>query len=99
MCEPYAFPQSALHTQDAFTLLKRLRKHDVMRVVKTWVNSWATSDRYHEAVRLPCLFGCRKLDKLPHYVFCPILFFLVSKILPVPAQPLERIGLVNPTLG
>ena len=30
-----------------------------MLVIKTLLNSWSTSDRYHEAHRLPCLFGCQ----------------------------------------
>ena len=43
---------------DIAVQLRQLRKHDAMRVIKTWVNSWATSYRLHEPVLLPCLFGC-----------------------------------------
>ncbi len=51
----------------AAKLLKKFRAHDAMRVIKSWVNSWATSDRYHEPVILPCLFGCvGAVDILDH---------------------------------
>ena len=40
--------------------------------------SWATSDRYHEEVRLPCLFGCEAKDELAHYLECPILWAFVN---------------------
>ncbi len=78
-------------------LLKQLRKHDAMRVIKTWVNSWATSYRMHEPVLLPCLFGCANAsDQLSHYVMCPILFALQTLLIPdAPQNPLERIGLIN----
>ena len=70
-----------------------------MRVVKTWVNSWATSDRFHEAVHLPCLFGYEAAkDKTSHYVMCPILCHLLTQFRSgVPDCPLKRIGLVDPT--
>ncbi len=70
-----------------------------MRVFKTWVNSWATSYRMHEHVLLPCLFGCPgREDKLMHYVMCPMLFALTTMLTPdAPPNPLERIGLINPS--
>ena len=73
--------------------------HEAMRVFKTWVNSWHTSDRYHESVRLPCLFGCAgSVDKLAHYVMCPYLFDLIKRFYPLASPcPVERLGLVNPS--
>ncbi len=73
--------------------------HDGMRVLKTWVNSWHTSDRYHESVRLPCIWGCADaLDKLSHYVMCPYLFGLIKHFFPPASHcPVERLGLVEPT--
>ena len=41
----------------ALSIMRKFRNHDAMKIVKTWVNSWATSRRYHEPVILPCLFG------------------------------------------
>ena len=79
-------------------MLRQLRKHDAHRVLKTWVNSWATSTRFHSSVKLPCLFGCEgQEDRLNHYVMCPNLFFLLGQLIPSPSAPLERIGLVHPT--
>ncbi len=64
-----------------------------MRVLKTWVNSWATSSRHHEV--LPCLFGRRQArDEQSHYVMCPWLRFIVSNF---PANsPMVRLGLAQP---
>ena len=43
--------------------------------VKTIVNSWSTSHRYHESVRLPCIFGCEGCqDTLEHYLTCDIIW-------------------------
>ena len=36
--------------------------------------------------------------KQAHYVFCPALFFLISQTLPTSDNPLERIGLANPSI-
>ncbi len=56
----------------AVQVLRTLRPRDAMRVLKTWIHSWAASDRFHENPRLPCLFGCEgQLDKLAHYLLCP----------------------------
>ena len=43
----------------ACALLRTMRCHEAMQVIKTWTNSWATSGRYHENPIFPCLFGCR----------------------------------------
>ena len=72
-----------------------------MRVVKTWINSWATSSRFHEAPTLPCLFGCHdKEDRQSHYALCPFLFYLTVKLRPddTPADPVTRIGVVRPSM-
>jgi len=75
--------------------LKRLRKHDAMCVVKTWVNSWATSARYHEDILLPCLLGCQEgCDSQKHYANCiNIQIILEEMLLQPPRTPLERMGL------
>ena len=84
----------------AFGVLSQIRKHDAMRVLKTWVNSWATTHRCQEAMRFPCLFGCSDAkDSLTHYVMCPILFALNRQLCPTtPACPLRRLGLKLPTV-
>ena len=51
------------------------RKGHSLMFVKTIVNSWSTSHRYHETVRLPCIFGCEGCqDCLEHYLSCDILW-------------------------
>ena len=41
-----------------------------MAVLKTWGNAWSTSERYHENLILPCIFGCGGRDNLTHYSNC-----------------------------
>ena len=79
----------------ACAIMRKLRKHDVMCVIKTWTNSWSTSYRYHEPVLLPCLLGCQEgKDDLSHYVDCiQIQIILDDLLLSSPSSPLERIGL------
>lgn len=58
-----------------FGRVKKLGGHSAMMVIKTWANAWTTSDRMHEAERLPCVFGCSSLpDSLRHYLDCPRLW-------------------------
>ena len=77
--------------------LKGNRVADVLKVLKTWCNGWATSNRYHEAIRLPCLFGCNhESDVMEHYMQCHHIFWLWKFMIPsVPCNPLERWGLIN----
>ena len=59
--------------------------------LRSLANGWSTSDRYHEAVRLPCLFGCNLVhprfhertipkDIFDHYLEFPILWRIVRDI-------------------
>ena len=57
------------------SLKSQHRKGHSLMFVKTIVNSWSTSYRYHETVRLPCIFGCEGCrDDLEHYLFCDTLW-------------------------
>ena len=71
-----------------------------MAVLRTWINSWATSHRSHDPTILPCLFGCLEgKDSLQHYIHCPHLFALMRYHNgTVSEDPLSRLGLVNPSL-
>ena len=61
--------------QAAYQLLKKSEKHIGMKVLKTWLNGWATSHRMHEDCTHDCLLGCSgELDSLTHYIHCPHLF-------------------------
>ena len=85
--------------QSACAIMKKLRKHDAMCVIKTWANSWSTSYRYHEKPLLPCLLGCQLgKDDLSHYVDCiQIQLALDDLLITPPTHPLERIGLQSIT--
>ena len=51
-----------------------------MIVLKTWSNSWASTERYHEDSILGCVFGCGGHDNLKHYLVCDVLWTLVIGI-------------------
>ena len=56
----------------ALPVLRTLKPHIAVQVIKTWANSWATSHRFHEACRLFYIFGCPdRVDSINHYVFWP----------------------------
>ena len=96
---PFQVTADTLEISSAFKILASTRMHDAMRVLKTWVNSWATSHRSHESVQHRCLFGCDDArDSMNHYVMCPILFAITRQLVPAtPACPLKRIGLIDPS--
>jgi hypothetical protein len=79
--------------------LKESKVSVVIRVLKCWINGWATSYRYHEDKLLPCLFGCSGCkDNLNHYLSCPHLFALWSYLSEgVSDLPLIRWGLLFPS--
>ena len=86
--------------QVLFRFLGKWGLHDAMWEVKTWVNAWATSTRFHESVVLRRLLGCIEgEDRQAHYAQCPMLFYLQIQIRfdEVPACPLTRLGLASPT--
>ena len=99
---PYSLEDVGVDLQSAFAVSRKLRKHDAMRVLKTWVNSWATSHRMHDPIRLPCLLGCQDgADSMAHYVQCPFLYYLLVKLRPdsLPSPfPVTRIGAAEPTI-
>ena len=72
-------------------------------VFKTWANGWCTSGRFHEAVHLPCLFGCvGALDEQAHYCMCPNLYATQLYLWhpsEVSDNPICRLGLLRPNLN
>ena len=94
---PFEVPLHALSLTPACKLLRGLRAHDAIRVLRTWVNAWCTSTRFHEEMRLPCLFGCfAEEDRQSHYSMCPHLFAIQRHLYPpTHSDPLIRIGLVD----
>ena len=52
--------------------LRQLRGHYAMTILKTWLNGWATSERFHEQHGHTWIFGCpRQRATVTHYVSCP----------------------------
>ena len=82
----------------AFGILKQLKSSDSMKVIKTWLNGWATSHRMREDTILDCLLGCNGgCDSFKHYVMCPYLYALIRYLLPDCSRfPLVRLGVSAP---
>ena len=83
---------------DAFEVLDKVGGPVGLKVIKTWLNGWATSHRMHEDPMLDCILGCKNApDSMNHYVFCPHLFafqrFLFGNI---SEDPLIRFGMKSP---
>ena len=85
----------------AFKSLAQQSKSCAMMVLKTWLNGWATSTRYHEPVIHSCLWGCPGglPDATAHYISCPRLWKSIQAAIKeiVPNDPLDRLALVNAT--
>ena len=63
---------------DIATSLKKCGARVAMSVIKSWANAWTTSSRMHEAICLPCIFGCDDCtDSLNHYLICDPLWSIV----------------------
>ena len=94
--------ESGVLNEEQFCILcktcKSLGVRTTMAAIKTWSNAWTTTTRMHEAIELPCIFGCPAEDELDHYLCCDPLWTLVisssfrrEELLS--ASPLQRIGL------
>ena len=91
--------QNHANLERCFGILRGCRVADAIKVIKCWVNGWATSQRYHEDNLLPCLFGCSGcVDSLSHYLQCPALLALWRFLALGNASedPLVRWGLIHP---
>ena len=86
--------------QDCFCCLKKCGIAVAIKVLKGWCNGWATSRRFQEKIKLPCLFGCHKeKDDLYHYLQCPHMYALWSFLCgDVNSDPLMTWGLVSPCI-
>ena len=67
-------------------------KESKIIVMRSVLNGWVTSYRYHEHIALPCVFGCKLFhpihpdgykDTLTHYLQCPLLWKIVADVLQV----------------
>ena len=91
------FVPGSLHP--ALNALNGLRPFQAMQVINTWSNAWATTHRFHEAARLPCLFGCAESsDDLAHYASCELLRSIMIQIVN-DCQALSTLGLSDPSVA
>ena len=104
------FPQVSLDAASAATCFKKMIGHASTTLkmigIRTLCNSWVTSSRFHEAVLLPCIFGCGCLgpllpgnsckDYLTHYLSCSRLWDVVAFVSgsPVRSPPPVRLGIL-----
>ena len=106
MFAPYETNMQSLDLDCAFKIMRSMRAHDSIRILKTWTNAWCTSSRFHDDIMHPCYFGCEAKDSMSHYVNCPTLFAVLSFMCEgvthlhdtVSSDPLQRLGVVNPNL-
>ena len=89
---------STIHLRQCFCTLRKVGCAAAVKVLKGWCNGWATSRRFQERVKLPCVFGCcNEQDDLHHYLTCPHLYAIWSFLVGgVSSDPLIRWGRVNP---
>jgi len=99
--QPYdIFGRDGASFDEAFEILGKTGGRISLKVVKTWLNGWATSHRMHEDIILDCLLGCKGFpDSLSHYVFCPHLYMLQKYLFARTSEdPLIRFGIKSPEI-
>ena len=79
-------------------ILRGLPHYAGMVLIRSWFNSWFTSHRLQENIKLPCIFGCNANDEFKHYLCCEPMWSIVlsscnahAESLSVPS--LRRLGL------
>ena len=90
-----------IHIPLLLNAVKKLAPNNTGKVIKTWLQGWATSYRMKggEEMLHNCLMGCKnEPDNFKHYVNCPHLFALNLFFNPdTNSDPLVRLGLINPS--
>jgi hypothetical protein len=90
---------------EALEILSHIGPQPCMAILKTWMCSWATTERFKEADRLPCIFGCTDApDTIAHYFRCVTMwdFFTEALHIALPNQPmlfLARLGIAPPCIA
>jgi len=56
----------------AFSAIAFKGQQAVVVLAKTLLNGWTTSTRMHEMCALPCIFGCKGIDEVRHYLACQV---------------------------
>ena len=91
----------ALDINAIFETLRKLEGPASIKVIKTWLNGWATSTRMHEEKDLGCLLGCcNQPDSLKHYIHCKHLCALQKFLFQeVSEEPQIRFGIKDPSVS
>ena len=79
--------------------LKLISVPDRAKVIKTWLNGWATTYRIKGDFFHNCLLGCpSEPDSLARYLVCPRIYACMRFVVPgTNPDPLTRCGLCNPS--
>ena len=101
--DPSIFLALSSERRQLAQVLKSASSAQCTACLKTWVNSWSTSCRYHEADSWPCVFGCAgEKDDLSHYLTCDPLWSLACEAVPTGCRwqlpqphPLEKLCFLN----
>jgi len=89
--------ENTIDLSDLISRLKPVGPNGVSKILKTWLNGWVTSYRMHEGTLHQCLLGCHDgRDSLNHYVQCPHIYALIKFLHGCPADPLQRLALIQP---
>ena len=92
---PYEIHHNSVNLDLCIKSLNLISGPSRVRVVKTWLNGWATTDRIKGDFRRSCLLGCPgEADSLAHYLMCPRVFASVKFVVNTAHEdPLIRVGL------
>jgi hypothetical protein len=79
--------------------LNSISVSDRTKVIKTWLNGWATTYRIKGDFFHSCLLGCNnEPDSQAHYLMCPRIYASMRHVVPsTSGDPLIRCGLCNPS--
>jgi hypothetical protein len=92
-----SFPRGGVNWTSVQQACARLSPKHASNVVKTWLNAWCTSDRFHETSRQSCIFGCSFPDKLDHYLVCPAMRVALANVSlgALGSSPLQLLALAD----
>jgi len=96
---PYEINYNLVNIDSCIHSLNLVSAPSRVKIVKTWLNGWATTYRIKGDFRRSCLLGCTgEPDSLAHYLMCPRIYACVQFVLPdTHEDPLIRIGLRSPS--
>ena len=92
-------PNTSVNLDTCIKSLDLISIPDKAKVIKTWLNGWATTYRIKGDFKRDCLLGCHgEPDSLAHYLMCPRIYACSRHVVPSTSDdPLIRCGLANPS--